>query len=102
MKFLEEELFVLKMLVIKFNDLVNIVVEETCAKYNVNRNEAKVDFVGIRTDKRVYEKLMIKEQCSNERDFGGMCVKFQFITMIMKDIMKNLMNVKWVATPHSI
>ena len=43
------EVFVLKMPVIKLYDLAEVVVEETCKKLNIKREEVDLQTIGLRS-----------------------------------------------------
>lgn len=70
------EVFVLKMPVIKLKDLAEVVIQETCKKYNLNKDEIQVDVIGFRAGERVYEELMTKEESHSAKDLGDMYVIF--------------------------
>ena len=65
------EVFVLKMPVIKLGDLTEVVIEETCRKYNINNN-IKIENIGIRPGERLYEELMTGNESFNAYDLGDM------------------------------
>jgi len=52
------EVFVLKMPVILLKDLVTVVTEETCKKYNINAKEINIEKIGLRLGEKMYEELM--------------------------------------------
>lgn len=68
------EVFVLKMPVIKLRDLSEVVIEETCKKYNLNKDEIQVNIIGFRAGERIYEELMTKEESHYAKDLGDMYV----------------------------
>lgn len=68
------EVFVLKMPVIKLKDLAEVVMEETCRKHDLNKDEIQVDVIGFRAGERIYEELMTKEESHYAKDLGDMYV----------------------------
>lgn len=55
------EVFVLKMPVIKLDDLVQVMIEELVRKYHIN-NEIKVEVIGLRPGEKMYEELMTEDE----------------------------------------
>ncbi|MCB2310026.1 SDR family NAD(P)-dependent oxidoreductase [Clostridium tagluense] len=66
------EVFVLKMPVIKLYDLAEVVVEETCKKLNIKREDVKLNTIGLRAGERKFEELMTKEESEFAFDLGDM------------------------------
>ncbi|SHH20720.1 SDR family NAD(P)-dependent oxidoreductase [Tepidibacter thalassicus] len=66
------EVFVLKMPIIKLKDLAEIVVEETCKKYNIDINDVKIKTIGLRVGEKMYEELMTEEEAEFAYDLGDM------------------------------
>jgi FlaA1/EpsC-like NDP-sugar epimerase len=66
------EIFILKMPVIKLEDLVEVVIEETCRKYNIGLHEVKIETIGIRPGEKLYEELMTEEESKFAFDLGKM------------------------------
>jgi len=56
------EIFVLKMPVIRLRDLVDVVIEETCRKYNVPLAEVRREEIGLRFGEKMFEELMTIEE----------------------------------------
>lgn len=73
------EVFVLKMPVVKLKDLAEVVIEQTCKKYNLDKNQIKADIVGFRAGERVYEELMTEEESYYAKDLGDMYAVFSSI-----------------------
>lgn len=66
------EVFILKMPVIRLYDLAQVVVEETCLKLNINKEEVEVQTIGLRAGERRFEELMTKEESYCAFDLGNM------------------------------
>jgi FlaA1/EpsC-like NDP-sugar epimerase len=66
------EAFVLKMPVIKLLDLVQVVIEETCKKFDIDLNSIKIENIGLRAGERRFEELMTHEESENAYDLGKM------------------------------
>lgn len=66
------ELFVLKMPVMLLKDLAEVVIEETCKKYNVPIGEVSIENIGLRAGERMYEELMTEEESACAYDLGDM------------------------------
>jgi FlaA1/EpsC-like NDP-sugar epimerase len=66
------EIFVLKMPIIKLKDLAEVVVEETCKKYDINSETVKIDTIGLRPGEKMYEELMTEEESEIAYDLGEM------------------------------
>lgn len=56
------EIFVLKMPVIKLNDLVKCLIEEMAPQYNRSPEEIQIKEIGLRPGERMYEELMTEEE----------------------------------------
>lgn len=68
------EIFVLKMPVLKLQDLAEIVIEETCQKYGVNAAEVTIEIMGLRLGEKMYEELMTIEESASAYDLEDMYV----------------------------
>ncbi|ENJ9652655.1 SDR family NAD(P)-dependent oxidoreductase [Clostridium sporogenes] len=66
------EVFVLKMPIIKLKDLAEVVVEETCEKYDIPISEVEIKIVGLRPGEKMYEELMTEEESEYAYDLGNM------------------------------
>ena len=56
------EVFVLKMPVIRLGDLADVVIEETCRKYDIPAAAVKRQEIGLRFGEKMYEELMTIEE----------------------------------------
>ena len=56
------EIFVLKMPSLKVGDLAEVVIELTCEKYGLDKNEIIRNGIGLRTGEKKYEELMTVEE----------------------------------------
>lgn len=70
------EVFVLKMPVIKLGDLCEVIIEEICKKFKIDKSEIKSEIIGFRAGERIYEELMTKEESHYAKDLGDMYVVF--------------------------
>lgn len=59
-KVLGGEIFILKMLVIRFMDFVEIVIEEIVKKMYLKINEIEIENIGVRLGERKFEEFMIR------------------------------------------
>lgn len=66
------EVFILKMPVIKLYDLAEVVVEETCSKLNIEKEEVELHTIGLRAGERRFEELMTKDESESAFDLGNM------------------------------
>ncbi len=65
------ELFILKMPVLKLDELAQVIVEEVKKKYNVQK-KVKIDIIGLRAGERLHEELMTIEESQYAKDLGDM------------------------------
>ncbi|WP_163537029.1 SDR family NAD(P)-dependent oxidoreductase [Gracilibacillus sp. YIM 98692] len=56
------EVFVLKMPVINLGDLADILIEETCKKHQIIREEIDIEVTGLRPGEKMYEELMTYDE----------------------------------------
>ncbi len=56
------EIFVLKMPVIRLRDLVDVVIEETCRKYDIAESSVQREEIGLRFGEKMFEELMTVEE----------------------------------------
>lgn len=66
------EAFVLKMPVIKLIDLTEIVIEETCKKFDIDISSIRIENIGLRAGERKFEELMTYEESEIAYDLGNM------------------------------
>jgi len=66
------EAFVLKMPIIKLQDLAEVVVEETCKRLNICFEDVDIKSIGLRAGERKFEELMTREESEFAYDFGEM------------------------------
>lgn len=66
------EVFILKMPVIKLQDLAKVVIEETCLKLNIHKEEVELQTIGLRAGERGFEELMTKDESKCAYDLGHM------------------------------
>ncbi|MCX8130809.1 MAG: polysaccharide biosynthesis protein [Clostridia bacterium] len=66
------EVFVLKMPVVRIKDLCEVVIEEMCKKYGMNKESIRTKVVGLRPGEKMYEELMTKEESFSTYDLGEM------------------------------
>lgn len=71
-KTLGGEVFILKMPVIKLQDLAEVVVEETCSSLNIEKEEVELQKIGLRAGERRFEELMTKDESEYAFDLGNM------------------------------
>lgn len=63
------EIFVLKMPVIKLEDLAYVLIETTCEKYKINPNEVKIKEIGLRPGEKMYEELMTEQEADQAVEY---------------------------------
>ncbi|WP_077624232.1 SDR family NAD(P)-dependent oxidoreductase [Sediminibacillus massiliensis] len=68
------EVFVLKMPVIKIGDLADILIEEMCSKYSLERKNIDVEVVGLRPGEKMYEELMTHDESKSALELPGMYI----------------------------
>ncbi|WP_333886814.1 UDP-N-acetylglucosamine 4,6-dehydratase family protein [Clostridium sp.] len=66
------EAFILKMPIIKLKDLAEVIVEETCKKFNISSEDINIKSIGLRAGERKFEELMTKEESEFAYDIGNM------------------------------
>ena len=66
------EIFVLKMPVIRLQDLADVVKEEVCKKYNIPEKKVKQENIGLRPGEKMFEELMTKEESKYAYDLSDM------------------------------
>jgi FlaA1/EpsC-like NDP-sugar epimerase len=68
------EVFVLKMPVISLDDLVDVTIEYVCQKYRINREEIRIEDIGLRPGEKMYEELMTQEESTTAWELSDMFV----------------------------
>lgn len=68
------EVFVLKMPVVRLEDLIQAVILEMTRKTGVNPAEIEVDEIGLRPGEKMYEELMTEEEGKRARELKEMFV----------------------------
>ncbi|MFC0562370.1 SDR family NAD(P)-dependent oxidoreductase [Halalkalibacter alkalisediminis] len=68
------EVFVLKMPVISLEDLVRVVIEETCKSYGFKSNEIKIEEIGLRQGEKMYEELMTFDESTMAWELSDMFI----------------------------
>ena len=68
------EVFVLKMPVIILEDLVNMVLEETCKNHHINPKRIEVNVMGARPGEKMYEELMTYDESKSALELPDMYI----------------------------
>jgi UDP-N-acetylglucosamine 4,6-dehydratase len=68
------EVFVLKMPVIKLNDLAEVVIDEVTRKLEIPKEEIGIEEIGFRPGEKMYEELMTMEESRNAYEYSDMFV----------------------------
>ncbi len=66
------EVFILKMPVIRIGDLVEVVIEETCSRHDIDPESIRVDRIGLRPGEKEYEELMTLKESEKAVEFSHM------------------------------
>ncbi|MGL5633625.1 MAG: SDR family NAD(P)-dependent oxidoreductase [Sarcina sp.] len=66
------ELFILKMPVVNIGKMSEVIVEEVCKKYGINKNEVKIEYIGSKAGEKGHEELMTVEEARYAKDLGDM------------------------------
>ncbi|MFD3259378.1 UDP-N-acetylglucosamine 4,6-dehydratase family protein [Paenibacillus lentus] len=56
------EIFVLKMPIIRLNDLANIIIDNTSMYLGINSDSVEIEEMGLRPGEKMYEELMTEEE----------------------------------------
>ncbi|MGE5473214.1 MAG: UDP-N-acetylglucosamine 4,6-dehydratase family protein [Ignavibacteriales bacterium] len=65
------EIFVLKMPVIKLEDLVHAIIDLMCEKYSINSSEVRIKEIGLRPGEKMYEELMTEQEATQATEHEG-------------------------------
>lgn len=68
------EVFILKMPVIKLGDLAKILIEKTCEKYGIKREEISVEVIGLRPGEKKFEELMTFDESKDAWELADMYI----------------------------
>lgn len=52
------EIFILKMPVVRLEDLANILIDDYCEKHSISRKDVKIELIGLKQGEKMYEELM--------------------------------------------
>lgn len=63
------EIFVLKMPVIKLEDLAYAIIDTVCEKHNINPKEVKIKEIGLRPGEKMYEELMTEQESVQSAEY---------------------------------
>ncbi|KYH34827.1 UDP-N-acetylglucosamine 4,6-dehydratase (inverting) [Clostridium tepidiprofundi DSM 19306] len=66
------EVFILKMPVIKLQHLAEVIIEETCNKLDLKKEEIDIKTIGLRAGERRFEELMTVQESELAFDLGNM------------------------------
>lgn len=72
------EVFVLKMPVINLGDLTDILVEETCKRYEMEKADIEIEIIGVRTGEKRYEELMSYDESTSAWELPEMYIIPEF------------------------
>ncbi len=66
------EIFILKMPVLRLDDLVDTVIGIVADKYKIPKSEIRTKYIGLRPGEKMYEELMTRLEAKNAREFDDM------------------------------
>ncbi|MBU0650483.1 polysaccharide biosynthesis protein, partial [bacterium] len=66
------EVFILKMPVIKIQDLIDVMINEIAPKNGFNPKDIKIEKIGIKPGEKMYEELITQEEMERALDLGDM------------------------------
>lgn len=66
------EVFILKMPIIKLNDLAEIIIEEQCKKLGLDKGNIEIETIGLRAGERRFEELMTIQESEYAFDLKNM------------------------------
>ncbi len=70
------EVFIFKMPALRLGDLVEVVIEETAPKYNLNPRDIKIKTIGLKSGEKYYEELMTEEEVTRSLETNDMFIVF--------------------------
>ncbi len=68
------EVFVLKMPVVKLQDLAEVVIEDVCNKYDLDQNSVTIKKIGLRPGEKMYEELMSEDESAKALELNDMYI----------------------------
>lgn len=68
------EVFVLKMPVIRLQDLAEVVIENVCEEYKINPAEIEIKKIGLRPGEKMYEELMSEDEAEKALELNDMYI----------------------------
>lgn len=68
------EVFVLKMPVIKLQELAEVVIEDVCSKYGLDQSSVTIKKIGLRPGEKMYEELMSEDESTKALELNDMYI----------------------------
>ncbi len=85
------EVFIFKMPAVRLGDLVEVVIEETAPKYNLNSKDIKIKTIGLKSGEKYYEELMTDEEVTRSLETENMFIIFpQLKELINREYFREL------------